>query len=169
MKRTISLLLVLLLTLSGLSGCGEDSTSASTAPEDPSSNATSAESAKSEAIVIADDEFITATFEKMYDAVSLGVDGVFYIDLNVKNKTNQEIWVYLDKASVNSEMVPLVMSGTPLYILPEKSGRNGFIISFSALSIDKIDDVKNISFDLVVANKESLAEIERVSQVSLDF
>ena len=105
----------------------------------------------------------------MYDATSMGVEGVFYIDVNVENKTDKEIWVYLDKASVNDEMVPLVGSGVPLYIQPAKSGRNGFIFSFSSLSIDSIDEVKSVNFDLVVADKESMKEIERVESVSLEF
>ena len=108
-------------------------------------------------------------FKKHYDATSMGVEGVFYIDVNVENKTDKEIWVYLDKASVNDEMVPLVGSGVPLYIQPAKSGRNGFIFSFSSLSIDSIDEVKSVNFDLVVADKESMKEIERVESVSLEF
>ena len=119
--------------------------------------------------VIADNEYVTATFERIYDAENLGVKGVFYIDIKAVNKTDTDIWVYLENASVNDEMVPMVMSGTPLYINAQKSGKNGFIISFEPLSIDNIKDVRNVEFDLVIADRNSLAEMSRVSGIRLDF
>lgn len=166
MKKSFALLLSLILVVSFLSGCGGDSSSQ---PSNSANADTSVEQPQSTEAILADDDYVTATFEKMYDATSMGVEGVFYIDVNVKNKTDKEIWIYLDKASVNDEMIPLVGSGVPLYIQPSKSGRNGFIFSFSSLSIDSIDEVKTISFDLVVADKESMDEIERVESVSLEF
>lgn len=167
MMKKVYCLLSMALIVSILSGCGGDG---SASPLDHSANTnTSQAEEESEEIVIADDNYITATFEKMYDATAMGVEGVFYIDINVENKTDKEIWVYLDKASVNDETVPTVGSGVPLYIQPEKSGRNGFIISFSSLSIETIEEVKNIAFDLVVAEKETMKEIERVESIDLDF
>ena len=166
MKKSFALLLSLILVVSLLSGCGGDNSSQ---PSTSTNAETSAEQPEQTEVILADDDYVTATFEKMYDATSMGVEGVFYIDVNVKNKTDKEIWVYLDKASVNDEMIPLVGSGVPLYIQPAKSGRNGFIFSFSSLSIDSIDAVKTISFDLVVADKETMDEIERVESVSLEF
>lgn len=178
MKKSISLVLVFVMILSLLSACsGESSSSASNtgspttteAPKNEDTTTPEPEKEESKEVVIADDDYVTATFEKIYDATNLGVEGVFYIDINVKNKTDKEIWVYLDGASVNDEMVPMVMSGVPLYVKPEKSGRNAFIISFAQLSIDKVEDVKNIEFDLVIANEETLDEIDRVKGISLDF
>lgn len=181
MKKSISLVLAFVMTLCLLSACGGESTSSSstsntgspTTTETPKKEDTTTtpepEKEESKEVVIADDDYVTATFEKIYDATNLGVEGVFYIDINVKNKTDKEIWVYLDGASVNDEMVPMVMSGVPLNVKPEKSGRNAFIISFAQLSIDKVEDVKNIEFDLVIANEETLDEIDRVKGISLDF
>lgn len=166
MKKWVLLCLGFTFAISMLSGCSGDSSSQPSSTTDVNA---STEQPEKEKVVIADDEYVTATFEKIYDATSMGVEGVFYVDLNVKNKTDKEIWIYLDNASVNDEMVPLVGSGVPFYILPEKSGRNGFIFSFASLSIDSIDDVKTISFDMVVADEESLEEIERVEAIKLDF
>ena len=166
MKKSFALLFVLPLVISLMSGCGGDSSSQVSGSKNTDAPA---EQPEETAVILADDDCVTATFEKMYDATSMGVEGVFYIDVNVENKTDKEIWVYLDKASVNDEMVPLVGSGVPLYIQPAKSGRNGFIFSFSSLSIDSIDEVKSVNFDLVVADKESMKEIERVESVSLEF
>ena len=165
-KKPYALLFVLALVISLMSGCVSDSSSQSSGSTNTDAPA---EQPEETAVILADDDCVTATFEKMYDATSMGVEGVFYIDVNVENKTDKEIWVYLDKASVNDEMVPLVGSGVPLYIQPAKSGRNGFIFSFSSLSVDSIDEVKSVNFDLVVADKESMKEIERVESVSLEF
>ena len=112
---------------------------------------------------------MTATFERIYDATSLGIEGLFYFDINVKNKTDKEIWVYIDEASVNDEMVSMVMSGIPLYVKPDKSGRNAFIISFDSLSIDSVEDVKNMEFDLVIADEETLNEMSRVESIKVVF
>ena len=166
MKKSFALLFSLIFIFSFLSGCGGGNSSQSS---NSTNVETPAEQSEKTEVILADDDYVTAAFEKMYDATSMGVEGVFYIDINVKNKTDKEILVYLDKASVNDEMVPLVGSGVPLYIQPAKSGRNGFIFSFSSLSIDSIDEVKTISFDLVVADKDSMDEIERVESVSLEF
>ena len=171
MQKTISLLLTLVFALTLLTACGAESTSsANTGKREPTPE-TSEQEPKREAIetVIADDTYITASFEKMYDATSMGVEGVFYVDIKAENKTDKAIWVYLDKASVNDETVPMVMTGIPFYIQPGKTGQTGFIFSFSSLSIDKIDDVKKIEFDLVVAEQESLAEIDRIGTIIIEF
>lgn len=118
-------------------------------------------------IEIANDSYVTAEFEKIYEAP--GVEGVFYVSLNVQNKTDKTIWVYLDKASVNQETVSMVMTGTPLYIAPGNSGRTGFIFPMGQLSIDSASDVRNITFDLVTADEATLDEIDRVKGISLDF
>ena len=189
MKKTIGWTWIFILAVAMLlAACGENSNAnsfmATTSSEDEriaqsSTNdlngSMSTESTKdekiiqTEEIIIADDDYVTAIFEKIYDGSSLGVEGVFYIDIKVKNKTETEIWVYLDGASVNDEMVPMVMSGVPLYVKPEKSGSNAFIISFAQLSIEQIEDVKNIEFDLVICDEETLDDIERVEGIHLDF
>ena len=118
-------------------------------------------------IEIANDSYVTAEFEKAYEAP--GVEGVFYVSLNVQNKTNKTIWVYLDRASVNKETVSMVMTGTPLYIAPGNSGRTGFIFPMGQLSINKLSDVRNVTFDLAIADEATLEEFDRVKGISLDF
>lgn len=118
-------------------------------------------------IKIANDSYVTAEFEKIYEAP--GVEGVFYVSLNVQNKTDKTIWVYLDKASVNKESVSMVSTGVPLYIAPGNSGRTGFIFPMAQLSIDSASDVRNITFDLVAADEATLNEIDRVKGISIDL
>lgn len=118
-------------------------------------------------IEIANDSYVSAEFEKIYEAP--GVDGVFYVSLNVQNKTDKTIGVYLDKASVNKESVSMVSTGVPLYIAPGNSGRTGFIFPMAQLSIDSASDVRNITFDLVAADEATLDEIDRVKGISIDL
>lgn len=118
-------------------------------------------------IEIANDSYVSAEFEKIYEAP--GVEGVFYVSLNVQNKTDKTIWVYLDKASVNKETVSMVSTGVPLYIAPGNSGRTGFIFPMSQLSINSASDVQNITFDLVTADEATLDEIDRIKGVSIDL
>ena len=179
MKKSIEMILAIIVAIFILSACGNSTSISQTtvtdvpikteAPTKADPPSVAEEKAEPNEKIIADDNYVTVTFEKMYDAVNLGVTGVFYVDIKAQNKTDKEIWVYLDKASVNDEMVPMVTSGIPLYIQPDKTGRNGFIFSFSSLSIDKIEDVKKIEFDLVVADEETLTEIDRISSIRLDF
>lgn len=118
-------------------------------------------------IEIANDSYVLAEFEKIYETP--GVDGVFYVSLNVQNKTGKTIWVYLDKASVNKETVSMVSTGVPLYIAPGNSGRTGFIFPMAQLSIESASDVRNITFDLVAADEATLDEIDRVKGISIDL
>lgn len=118
-------------------------------------------------IEIANDSYVSAEFDKIYEAP--GVEGVFYVSLNVQNKTGKTIWVYLDKASVNKESVSMVSTGVPLYIAPGNSGGTGFIFPMAQLSIESASDVRNITFDLVAADEATLNEIDRVKGISIDL
>ncbi|WP_419063210.1 hypothetical protein [Hominenteromicrobium sp.] len=118
-------------------------------------------------IEIASDSYVSAEFEKIYETP--GVKDVFYVSLNVQNKTDKTIWVYLDKASVNKESVSMVSTGVPLYIAPGNSGRTGFIFPMAQLSIESASDVRNITFDLVAADEATLDEIDRVKGISIDL
>lgn len=118
-------------------------------------------------VEIANDSYVSAEFEKIYETP--GVEGVFYVSLNVQNKTGKTIWVYLDKASVNKETVSMVSTGVPLYIAPGNSGRTGFIFPMAQLSIESASDVRNITFDLVAADEATLDEIDRVKGISIDL
>ena len=106
------------------------------------------------------------TFDSLYEEAF--VDGVCYLKLAITNNWDKEIWVYLDKASVNGEMLPAVMQGVPTYILPGKTSRNPFILSYQPLSIDSIDQIEAVEFDIVIADRESLDEISRIPGVRIE-
>ncbi len=174
MKKT-SIITPVLLAVLMFSGCMIssdfwDEEELVTIEEESAGDASNEEhSEESQELIIADDDSVTATFEKIYDATSLGIEDVFYVDINVKNKSDKEIFVVLDKASVNDEMLPMVSSGFPLIVKADKSGRNAFIFSFIPLSIDRVEEVEKIEFDLVIFDNETLDEMDRISSIELDF
>ena len=130
----------------------------------PSSEPTAAPSAAP--ALLAENEHVSVTFESLYEEAF--VDGVCYLKLAITNNWDKEIWVYLDKASVNDEMLPAVMQGMPTYILPGKTSRNPFILSYQPLSIESIDQIEAVEFDIVIADRESLAEISRIPGVNIE-
>lgn len=116
--------------------------------------------------LLAENAHVAVTFDSLYEEAFL--DGVCYLKLEIVNNWDKEIWVYLDKASVNGEMLPAVMQGVPTYILPGKTSRNPFILSYQPLSIDSIDQIEAVEFDIVIADRESLDEISRIPGVRIE-
>lgn len=114
--------------------------------------------------IIVDSDTITAEFLGFDDNPGLGM---FTVNLRVTNKTEQPIWVYMDKASVNDEMMQMVMTGVPLYIDPGKIGSNSFIFYYKQTSIEKFEDVKEVSIILKVDNKDTMNEIWTSPEVTL--
>ena len=119
--------------------------------------------------VIAEDDYVTVTFEKAYNGKSVGVDGVFYMIIRAQNKTDSKIWAYLENAYVNDKVADPVMSGVPLYVDAGKSGSNAFIVSFSTLGIESINEIESLEFDFVIADEETLHEIDRIKGVTLNL
>lgn len=111
-----------------------------------------------------DNEFVKVSFNRIYEVD--GVEGVFYLDLDMENKTDKEIWLYLDAVSINGEMT-IAMSGVPTVIAPEKKSSNPFFFSFSNLSISQLNEVKEISFKVVVENHETGEKITTSEEVTI--
>lgn len=147
-------------------GSGGTSTPAPAAKTTPATaSADPAESPAPEVSALASNDYITVTFEKLYEEPS--IQGVAYLQLAMTNTWDKEIWVYLDKGSVNDEQLTSFLSGLPTYIMPGKTSRNPFIISYSQLSIESISEIQTVEFDVVVADRESLNEISRISGVKI--
>lgn len=159
MKRLILLILLLSILAFSLAGCGSDSQA------QPATTQATAAIVTPAPAPLASNEHVTVTFEKLTEEAS--IQGAAYLTLAVKNNSDREIWVYLDKASVNDEQLPTVGSGVPMYIMPGKTSRNPFILSYASLSIKSVSDVYSLEFDVVIADRESLDEISRISGVKV--
>lgn len=161
MKKTIALILILLFSTVALSE-GIDFSNMTNeelqavidgATKELESRDKSEHVASESDSILVDNEYIKAEFLGFENYPDLEM---FLVSLRVTNKTDKVIWVYLDEASVNDDMVRVVMSGVPLYVLPWKSGSNSFIFSFTQISIDSFEYVETVSFKLKVTNKETL-------------
>ena len=148
------------------SGSGDTSTQAPAAKATPAPAPDApAESHAPEVSALAANDYITVTFEKLYEEPS--IQGVAYLQLTMTNNWDKEVWVYLDKGSVNDEQLTAFLSGLPTYIMPGKTSRNPFIISYSQLSIESVSEIQSIEFDIVVAERESLDEVSRISGLKI--
>ena len=114
--------------------------------------------------IIVDNEAFTATFIKAQDEPTLGV---FYIFINVENKTDSEIVINLDDADVDGETIPLITTGIPLVIRPGNSGQTGFIFSMVNLSIDTMEDAKDATFRVVARDNETFSVIAESDLVTV--
>ena len=174
MKRFIAMVLAAVLVIAGtayaeidLSGMTHDELVALRDEIDAlliEQGATDNEAAEETDGIIIDNDTITAEFLGFDDNPGLGM---FTVNLRVTNKTEQPIWAYMDKASVNDEMMQMVMTGVPLYIDPGKIGSNSFIFYYKQTSIEKFGDVKEVSFRLKVDNKDTMNEIWTSPEVTL--
>ena len=106
-----------------------------------------------------DDDIISVSFVRLYEVA--GVDGAIYLQLQMQNKTDSEIWVALTDGAANDEMIPTIGSGVPTYILPGKSSQNPFIIFTSALSISSASEIHDLTFTIYVEDRETGAELDR--------
>lgn len=166
MKQSIRMIPAIVLTVLVLHGCSAGGESAAPAQQANTSPAATASATEAPAPApLAENEHVSVTFEKLYEESY--IQGAAYLTLAVTNNSDREIWVYLEKASVNDEHLPMVGSGTPMYIMPGKTSRNPFILSYASLSIESISEIQTVEFDVVVADRESLDEISRISGVQI--
>lgn len=149
-----------------LAGCesGSEPPQPAQATATPAAASTPATAAPAPA-PLAENEHVSVTFEKLYEESY--IQGAAYLTLAVTNNSEREIWVYLEKASVNDEQLPMVGSGVPMYITPGKTSRDPFILSYASLSIESVTEIHSLEFDVVVADRESLDEISRISGVQV--
>ena len=165
MRKTLILILVLAAMLS-LFACGfsPDSPEESSKPGPISTNDKDKEAAsqEKEKLLLVDDEAVKAEFVEFTENDDLGL---FYVTIRVQNKTDRKVTIYLVEASVNDEMVPLVMSGAPLTILPGKIGANADVFSFAQLSFSKFEDVKTVAFKIDVKDNESFEDIDITEEI----
>lgn len=148
-KILLTLFIVVLSVL--FVGCGDTSA----AIGGGTNNASNQEDAQT-SIVVLDNEKITATYRGAVDMPDIGY---FYVSLKIENKLDREIWVTLESGDVDGETIPLITTGTPVYI---RSGNNyaatyGF--PMMNLSINSVKEAKQATFKIVARDKENITDI----------
>ena len=114
---------------------------------------------------IYEDDYIKASFIKIYEENA--VQGAFYLQLRVENKSSENITVSLNQASVNG-ISTTIMSGVPMEIRPGNSSAQPFVIFTNNLGIASMKDVKDIEFSFYLMG-DSANVIEETDIVTLSF
>lgn len=112
-----------------------------------------------------EDDYIKASFIKVYEENA--VQGAFYLQLQVENKSSDNITVSLSQASVNGTSTT-IMSGVPMEIRPGNSSEQPFVIFTNNLDIASMNDVKDIEFSFYLMG-DSANTIEETDIVTLSF
>lgn len=152
MKKIIALLISALVVFS-LVACSDVS----------DADAESESSQPTEQLIYEDDS-VKATFMRAFDEPS--INGVFYLQLLVENKTDCRIWVYLDDASVNG-FSTTVMGATAMEIDPGNKSQQPFIISYMNLDTDNIEGVEDITFKICVEDTADYSSILETDSITI--
>ncbi len=121
---------------------------------------------KEEKKVLYDGDTLKATFNQLIEYDS--VEGCCYLQLEVENKYDKAVWVYLDNASVNGYSIR-TLSSTPMYIEPGEKSLNPFIITYIQCNVEDIDEIESVKFEIVEAEMEGLNEFFRTDKIELSF
>ncbi|MGN0568812.1 MAG: hypothetical protein ACI4JR_09520 [Acutalibacteraceae bacterium] len=132
----------------------------------PASGTTDVGTSQSESAqkVLYDGKIIKATYIEVFEADE--VDGAFYLRILVENKGTQKVTIYLDDASVNGYQTT-VLSGLPMEIEPGNKSQQPFIITYTNLDVDKLEDVKSIKFK-IEAMGDNFEDIEKSGEVEIN-
>ncbi|MCR5323017.1 MAG: hypothetical protein K6E85_07090 [Lachnospiraceae bacterium] len=117
-------------------------------------------------IVLVDDDYIKAVYEKRFDNEYL--EEVGYLMIKVTNKSDQKVCVYMANGSVNDEMLSPLSGGGWIDIEPQKSLRSTINIFFTTLDSKSVTDIKTTKFDFRVTD-EHMHDIETVENIQIDF
>lgn len=149
MRRFLSILFAIIMVLQ-LVGCGNTNV----ASNEAATNETKPDEAKIDEVIL-DNEIIKASYRGVVDMPDISY---FYVNLNIENKMDKEIWVTLESADVDGETIPLITSGTLVYIRPGNSYLATYGFPTMNLSIDSVKDAKEATFKIVVRDKENMTE-----------
>ena len=114
-------------------------------------------------IVLMDNEYITLSYEEMYetgDAIN-----IFCMVVYATNKSDKKVRIMFKDATINDEMTNIICGQS---VLPGKSGRFVCTIDPELLSIDNVDQVKNMEFNIRITD-ENFENLVDPQKVKLDF
>lgn len=114
---------------------------------------------------IYEDEYIKASYIDCYEEEA--VEGCAYLALKIENKPNKTFMVSLSDASINDTMVN-TGSGVPMIIKPDKNSRQPFILFTGAAGIDSVDEIKTISFKIVLLDNDTVDTIEKTKEIEVN-
>lgn len=109
---------------------------------------------------------LKVTFLKAYEDDN--AKGMLYLQLNVENNYKQRITVMLENPVVNGYNTT-TLGAIPMEIDSGAQNKTPFIYNEENVSIDKLDDLKNIKFNITIYDSETMSNLFTSEQIVIDF
>lgn len=93
---------------------------------------------------------------------------MLYLQLNVENNYKQRITVMLENPVVNGYNTT-TLGAMPMEIDSGAQNKTPFIYNEENVSIDKLDDLKNIKFNISIYDSETMSNLFTSEQIVIDF
>lgn len=114
---------------------------------------------------IYEDKYIKASYIDCYEEEA--VEGCAYLALKIENKSNKTFMVSLSDTSINDTMVN-TGSGLPMIIKPSKNSLQPFILFTKAAGINSVDEIKTISFKILLLDNDTVDTIEETKEIEVN-
>lgn len=114
---------------------------------------------------IYEDKYIKASYIDCYEEEA--VEGCAYLALKIENKSNKTFMVSLSDTSINDTMVN-TGSGLPMIIKPSKNSRQPFTLFTGAAGINSVDEIKTISFKILLLDNDTVDTIEETKEIEIN-
>lgn len=118
-------------------------------------------------LVLLDNEYMTVTFEQMYEDEFFKDCAIVRMQLYIVNKSDKELELEFEDVTVNDEMSTIAS----IYgdVLPHKSRRSIFTLDGSLLSIKTLDEIKIIECSLIIEDCDTYDEVGKAHKIVMDF
>ena len=114
---------------------------------------------------IYEDKYIKASYIDCYEEEA--VEGCAYLALKIENKSNKTFMVSLSDTSINDTMVN-TGSALPMIIKPSKNSRQPFTLFTQAAGINSVDEIKTISFKILLLDNDTVDTIEETKEIEVN-
>lgn len=115
---------------------------------------------------IYEDDNLSVEFLKAYEEDS--IDGVFYLQLDVKNGFDRRVMIYLEEPTVN-DYSTLTMSGIPMEIDAGARSKNPFFYNEDNVGMENLEDLKTIKFVIGVYDADTMTKLFTSEPITIDF
>lgn len=137
-----------------------------TASGDKSTEAPAKETPKAEEPIWETDG-ITVYYKGAEDKEYVPGEYAMYASFRIENNTDRKITVYLDDASFDDIMIPMVMSGLPVEALPGKKVNGAFIVTYYSVSLENMDDIETFNFSIEIMDADTYSTIAKSSPITV--
>lgn len=111
------------------------------------------------------DDIVSMSFINVQDMPTL--EGMFLLNVKVKNNSDEEFTIYLQDVSVNDKMVQLG-SGMPYDVMPSKESNCSFSGKDSVVEISSAEEIAKIEFKICIMD-ESTSAVETTEPITINI